>query len=72
MARFPRAVGVGLTHHITQRCINRERIFFTDADRQTYLNWLAEYAAPDPPPHPRLLLDGQPHPPRRRAREHQQ
>ena len=45
MARFPRAVGVGLAHHITQRGINRERVFFTDADRQTYLNWLAEYAA---------------------------
>ena len=45
MARFPRAVGVGLAHHITQRGINRERVFFTDTDRQTYLNWFAEYAA---------------------------
>jgi len=45
VARFARAVGVGVAHHITQRGVNRERVFFTEGDRRTYLDWLAEHAA---------------------------
>jgi putative transposase len=45
MARFARAVAVGVAHHITQRGIDHQRVFFTDADRCTYLEWLAIYAA---------------------------
>jgi putative transposase len=45
MARFVRAVAVGVAHHITQRGIDRRRVFFSDADRRTYLECLATYAA---------------------------
>jgi len=44
MARLARAVAVGVAHHVTQRGVNRERVFFTDGDRRTYLEWLAEHA----------------------------
>jgi putative transposase len=44
MARFARAVAVGCAHHITQRGIDRQRVFFTDADRRTYLDLLGAYA----------------------------
>jgi putative transposase len=43
MARFARAVAVGVAHHITQRGIDCQRVFFTDADRQTYLECLRKY-----------------------------
>jgi len=43
MSRFARAVAVGAAHHITQRGIDRQRVFFTDADRHTYLDCLAKY-----------------------------
>ncbi len=45
MSRFPRAVAVGVAHHITQRGVDHQRVFFTDADRRTYLEWLTTYAA---------------------------
>lgn len=45
MPRFARAVAVGVAHHITQRGIDQQRVFFTDADRRTYLECLATYAA---------------------------
>ena len=45
MSRFPRAVAVGAAHHITQRGIDHQRVFFTDGDRRTYLEWLTTYAA---------------------------
>src|SRR5271170_3258692 len=45
MPRFARAVAIGLAHHITQRGIDRQRVFFTDADRRTYLECLATYSA---------------------------
>src|SRR5277367_4190115 len=45
MARFARAVATGSAHHITQRGIHRQRVFFTDADRRTYLECLATYSA---------------------------
>jgi putative transposase len=34
-----------LPHHITQRGNRREDVFFDDKDRETYLQWLGEYAA---------------------------
>src|SRR5208337_263787 len=45
MSRFPRAVAVGVAHHITQRGIDHQRVFFTDSDRRTYLECLTTYAA---------------------------
>ena len=44
MARMARAVAVGVAHHVTQRGVNREQVFFTDGDRRTYLEWLVEHA----------------------------
>lgn len=41
MARFARAVAVNCAHHITQRGVDRQRVFYTDADRRTYLALLA-------------------------------
>jgi putative transposase len=46
MARFPRAVALGAAHHITQRGVDQQRVFFTDADRRTYLDCLQTYSAP--------------------------
>jgi len=43
MARFARAVAVGVAHHVTQRGIDHQRVFFTDSDRQTYLDCLQAY-----------------------------
>jgi putative transposase len=40
MARLARVVGVGLPHHITQRGTDRQRVFYTDADREVYLSLL--------------------------------
>ena len=45
MPRLARTVCAGIPHHITQRGNRREKVFFTDDDRQTYLTWLREYAA---------------------------
>ncbi len=40
MPRFARAIAVGCAHHITQRGTNREPVFFTNGDREVYLDWL--------------------------------
>jgi putative transposase len=45
MPRLARVVFAGLPHHITQRGHRRENVFFSDADRTTYLDWLAQYCA---------------------------
>jgi putative transposase len=45
MARFARAVAIHTAHHITQRGVDQQRIFFTDADRNIYLDCLAKYCA---------------------------
>ncbi len=37
-------VGVGQPHHVTQRGNNRQSVFFTDEDRQVYLDRLFAYA----------------------------
>ena len=44
MPRFARAVAVGCAHHITQRGVDRQRVFFTEADRPVYLETLHTYA----------------------------
>jgi putative transposase len=44
MPRLARAVAVGCPHHITQRGNNLQDVFFVDADRRVYLNFLKEYA----------------------------
>ncbi|MFC1588302.1 transposase [Planctomycetota bacterium] len=43
MPRIARAVFAGIPHHITQRGNRREDVFFSDDDRQKYLQWLIEY-----------------------------
>ncbi len=43
MPRLARAVFACVPHHITQRGNRREDVFFTEADRKVYLNWLREY-----------------------------
>ncbi|MBI3044788.1 MAG: transposase [Betaproteobacteria bacterium] len=45
MPRLARPVFSGVPHHITQRGNRREKVFFSDADREAYLEWLAEYCA---------------------------
>lgn len=44
MPRLARTVIAGLPHHVVQRGNRREDVFFTDADRRTYLSWLRDYA----------------------------
>jgi len=43
MARIARPVFPGLPHHIVQRGNRREDVFFTVADRRSYLAWLGQY-----------------------------
>jgi putative transposase len=45
MARLARPVFAGVPHHITQRGNRRENVFFSEADRETYLEWLTQYCA---------------------------
>lgn len=45
MARAARAVEVGAPHHVTQRGNARHRVFFTQSDREVYLNLLFDHAA---------------------------
>ena len=44
MPRVARAVFSGVAHHITQRGNRRKDVFYTDEDRQAYLDWLKEYS----------------------------
>lgn len=44
VARIARAVLVGVPHHVTQRGNGRRPVFFTDHDRQIYLDALFDYA----------------------------
>lgn len=43
MPRLARTVFAGVPHHITQRGNRREKVFFTEEDRNVYLRWLREY-----------------------------
>lgn len=43
MPRLARRVFAGLPHHIVQRGNRREDVFFRDADRSAYLDWLRTY-----------------------------
>lgn len=45
MPRLARCVFAGLPHHVVQRGNRREDVFFSDADRSTYLDWLGQYCA---------------------------
>ena len=44
MPRLARTVCARVPHHVTQRGNRREKVFFTDDDRQAYLDWLKDYA----------------------------
>jgi putative transposase len=44
MSRIARVIAVGLPHHITQRGNRRQRVFFGDDDRRSYLDYLRIYA----------------------------
>lgn len=41
--RLARRVFAGLPHHVVQRGNRREDVFFCDADRSAYLDWLHQY-----------------------------
>lgn len=43
MPRVARSVFAGFPHHVTQRGNRRGDVFFCDADRSTYLDWLRQY-----------------------------
>jgi len=43
MPRLARRVFAGLPHHVVQRGNRREDVFFCDADRSAYLDWLRQY-----------------------------
>jgi putative transposase len=45
MPRLARTVFAAVPHHITQRGNRREDVFFSDADRMAYLEWLSDYCA---------------------------
>jgi len=45
MPRIARAVIPDVAYHVTQRGNNRQKVFFRDEDRQTYLDLLAEECA---------------------------
>ena len=42
MPRNPRAVAEGVGHHITQRGVNRQDVFFSAADREVYLSLMED------------------------------
>ena len=44
MPRIARVVGIGLTHHITQRGNYQQKIFLNHADKKQYLAWIEEYS----------------------------
>jgi putative transposase len=43
MPRLRRIIFTGVPHHVTQRGNRREQVFFSDADRHSYLRWLRDY-----------------------------
>lgn len=44
MPRPPRIVCAGVPYHVTQRGNRRCRVFFRDAHRRAYIEWLREYS----------------------------
>lgn len=44
MARKARAVAVGVPHHVTQRSVGGQDLFFSEHDREIYLGLLFRYA----------------------------
>jgi putative transposase len=45
MPRKARAVALDTPHHVTQRGNGRQNVFFTDRDREVYLNAFFDYAS---------------------------
>jgi len=45
MSRRSRVVIPGFPHHVTQRGNNRRDVFFSDAERETYLKLLRQYCS---------------------------
>jgi hypothetical protein len=45
MPRTARVVAAGAAHHVTQRGNRQEQVFFSDKDRQHYLELLGSYSA---------------------------
>jgi putative transposase len=45
MPRFARVVAVGRAHHVTQRGVDQQKVFFTEADRNVYLDCITKYCA---------------------------
>ncbi len=45
MPRMPRAVLPGVAHHLTQRGVGQQSVFFSDADRRVYLQLVQANAA---------------------------
>ncbi len=45
MGRFARVVAVETAHHVTQRGVDQQKVFFTDADRNIYLDSLTKHCA---------------------------
>ena len=43
MARLARAVAAGMPHHVTQRGNRRQDVFFCDADRELYIDLMADW-----------------------------
>ncbi len=43
MSRFARVVAPGFPHHLTHRGNRGSDVFFTEEDRERYLQWLREY-----------------------------
>ena len=44
MPQIARIVFTGVPHHLTQRGIRRQDVFFTTSDRINYLQWLQQYS----------------------------
>jgi len=44
MSRIARIVAKGFPHHVIQRGNNRDKVFFTDEDRERYLSLLRKYS----------------------------
>ncbi len=43
MPRTARVVIPGIPHHVTQRGNYRQKVFYTDKDKEQYVNWIVEY-----------------------------
>jgi hypothetical protein len=67
MPRLARAIAVGFPHHVTQRGTDRDCVFFTNADREVYLDLLRSLGPAGEPPPSGLLPHAESHPSSGRA-----